>query len=101
MTIYMKAEVHVRPGMMDAFVELMHDVKAIFTSQGWELDGGYITLIGQHGTVTNIWKIPDMNAYLAMMQYLAAMAGADELKRRLREIVESESNSFVMAAPYR
>jgi NIPSNAP len=98
--MYLHVELKVRYGRIERFGEIFARMLPALERNGWELVGGYQSLIGNYTTVIHLWRIDDPNhhprAIQAAFEDEAFASGIAELA----DIVTDETTQVMIPTAY-
>jgi hypothetical protein len=98
--LYVYANVKIKYGQLPVFNEAMVTVKRVMEANGWNLVGGWTTLVGDLHEAHDIWEIEDAN--VVATAFAAAYQDPDfvQAAAELSKIIDREVLSLVTKAPY-
>jgi len=98
--LYVYANVKIKYGRLAAFNEAMVTVKRVMEANGWNLVGGWTTLVGDLHEVHDVWEVDDANVVPAA--FAAAYEDPDFVQAAtdLSAIIDREVISLVTKTPY-
>ena len=100
MSVYLQATLELDYDTLPVFMGIVPEMKRIVEGAGWVMIAGLVTKIGKANSVIHLWKLPDMNAFDAGIQAMAADPEAGRIYETLCKSGAKETLIFADAAPY-
>ena len=96
MSVYLHAEIHVRPGhMADMLAMLETEIKPMMEAQGWKMLGCFQGLTGPRNVIVDLWELDDLEHFRRAYASLGQLAPTDTLRARLDSWVVRETLTFL------
>jgi hypothetical protein len=100
MSVYLIATMQLKSGQTEAFNDTMTRVVPMLEHSGWKLASSYQHLIGDFGTVVNVWELPDANAFSDGLARNRSWPGYAEIIEELTAEVARESVRLAVKSPF-
>lgn len=97
MSVYLHAEIHVRPGhILDMLHLLEHSIKPMMEAEGVKMLACYTNITGPRNTIIDIWEMNDMEHFrAAYARGLGALPRDNDIRAKLDAWVERETLTFM------